>query len=158
LDRPAFLAQLRLDITELVRKADAQGFKACVRLNGTSDLGWEGMARDIMSEFPTVQFYDYTKIVSRMRRYLAGKFPANYSLTFSRSESNHAECAEILALGGNVAAVFATVPAAYDGFRVIDGDQSDLRFADDRGVIVGLKAKGQAKRDTSGFVITGASA
>ena len=36
---------------------------------------------------------------------------------------------------------------------VVDGDKSDLRFLDGENVIVGLIAKGQAKKDQSGFVI-----
>jgi hypothetical protein len=35
---------------------------------------------------------------------------------------------------------------------VFNGDESDLRFLDPQGVIVGLYAKGKAKKDTSGFV------
>ena len=56
--------------------------------------------------FPNVQFYDYTKSVSRMLKYLDGGLPSNYDLTFSRSEDNDAECDIILAEGGNVAMVF----------------------------------------------------
>ena len=36
---------------------------------------------------------------------------------------------------------------------VINGDKTDMRFKDPVGVIVGLKAKGKARKDTSGFVI-----
>ena len=154
-DREGFKAQLRDDIQELVRKAKKLGMEPAVRLNGTSDIGFEIMFRDLMELFPEVQFYDYTKVFSRMRRYLDGKCPSNYSLTFSRAETeeNHARVWEVLALGGNVAAVFAEVPAEYMGFRVIDGDESDARFLDGKGVIVGLKAKGLAKKDLTGFVI-----
>ena len=35
---------------------------------------------------------------------------------------------------------------------MMNGDESDLRFLDDKNVIVGLKAKGAAKKSTSGFV------
>jgi hypothetical protein len=35
----------------------------------------------------------------------------------------------------------------------VDGDKDDLRFLDPQGVIVGLKAKGDAKHDDTGFVI-----
>jgi hypothetical protein len=35
----------------------------------------------------------------------------------------------------------------------IDGDKHDLRFTDKQGVIVGLRAKGPARQDKSGFVI-----
>jgi len=44
------------------------------------------------------------------------------------------------------------MPNTYAGAPVVDGDASDLRFLDPDGVVVGLKAKGDAKKDTSGFV------
>ena len=37
--------------------------------------------------------------------------------------------------------------------KVVNGDESDLRFLDPRNSIVGLKAKGKAKKDTTGFVV-----
>jgi hypothetical protein len=153
-DRPAFLEQLRNDILLLIKKAKAEGKTPCVRLNGTSDLGWEGLAKSIMEEFSDVQFYDYTKVLPRMKRFCEGKFPKNYHLTFSRSECNWEDCKIVLSLGGNVASVFYKVlPDNYEGYKVIDGDLSDLRFLDDKNVIVGLKAKGKAKYDESGFVV-----
>ena len=59
----------------------------------------------------------------------------------------------------NVAVVFRDkIPKSYKGYEVIDGDDSDLRFLDkfkswETGGIVGLKAKGPAKKDKSGFVV-----
>ena len=44
------------------------------------------------------------------------------------------------------------MPADYMGLPVFNGDESDLRFLDPKGVVVGLYAKGKAKKDTSGFV------
>ena len=47
------------------------------------------------------------------------------------------------------------LPDSWLGYEVIDGDISDLRFLDKRdsvGRIVGLRAKADAKKDTSGFV------
>lgn len=153
-DRPEFLRQLREDIANLIKEAKSKNLQPCVRLNGTSDLGWEGLAREIMMEFNQVQFYDYTKVVSRMLRYCDGKFPPNYHLTFSRSESNWNDCKTVLEKGGNVAAVFyKALPNTYEQYNVEDGDLSDLRFNDGKNVIVGLKAKGKAKSDNSGFVI-----
>ena len=103
---------------------------------------------NIMTAFPDVQFYDYTKISNRRR------LPANYDLTFSLADGNCADAIVALASGLNVAAVFRKVlPASHLGRPVVDGDKSDLRFLDERGVIVGLTAKGKAKKDTSGFVI-----
>jgi hypothetical protein len=59
-----------------------------------------------------------------------------------------------LSNGMNVAAVFHKVPETYLGRTVINGDETDLRFLDPKGVIVGLKAKGKAKKDTTGFVVS----
>jgi hypothetical protein len=141
-------------VKALVKKAEKQGLVPCVRLNGTSDIGWEGVANDLMAEFSNVQWYDYTKIQARMMRYLEGKMPSNYHLTFSKSENNWDKCLEVLKHGGNVAAVFNKLPETFMGYAVIDGDKSDLRFLDPFNVIVGLKAKGMARKDKSGFVIT----
>jgi len=157
-DRKAFVATLRAEIAALVRKAARDGMTPVVRLNGTSDIGWE--AFDIMPTFPDVQFYDYTKSPVRMRRYLDGRMPANYHLTFSRSECNETQALDVLARGGNVAVVFdtkrgAALPETWHSYRVVDGDVSDARFADPRGVVVGLRAKGRARRKIGGFVVRG---
>ena len=154
-DRAAFIEQIKIDIAALDRKAKRATLTPCVRLNGTSDLPWENFG--IMGEFPRIPFYDYTKNPHRMMRFLNGELPRNYSLTFSRSETkrNHEHCQTVLERGGNVAAVFSgkKLPQRFDGRRVFNGDQSDLRFLDPRGVVVGLTAKGKARRDDSGFVI-----
>jgi len=153
-DRAEFMRLLRDDIAKLVKQATAKDMKPCVRLNGTSDLAWEGLAKDIILEFNEVLFYDYTKVLVRMMRFCEGKFPANYHLTFSRSESNWNDCKEVLKAGGNIAAVFYKhLPDQYEGYKVVNGDMSDLRFNDGNNVIVGLKAKGKANKDQSGFVI-----
>lgn len=51
----------------------------------------------------------------------------------------------------NLAVVFDQLPEIWNGVRVLNGDLSDLRFLDNAG-IVGLRAKGGAKKDNSGFV------
>lgn len=161
-DRAAFLAQLRKEIAAHVKRAARHGMLPAVRLNGTSDLAVESWG--IMQEFPAVKFYDYTKNPHRMAAFLRGEMPANYSLTFSMAESkaNRMAAFQVLSDGGNVAAVFAvkrgeSLPMFWQGFAVIDGDATDLRFLDARGAdlghVVGLRAKGKAIRDRSGFVI-----
>ena len=152
-DRAGFLAKIRADIRMLAGIAGARDLIPAVRLNGTSDISFVSMG--IMAEFPTIQFYDYTKDKARFRRYLNGELPANYHLTFSRSEENGDVVKYFAAVGGNVAVVFAgkTLPETYLGRRVISGDESDLRFLDGEGVIVGLTAKGKAKKENSGFVV-----
>jgi hypothetical protein len=152
-----FVDNLETNIQALERKATRENLVPCVRLNGTSDLPWETLKgskkKTVIDLFPNIQFYDYTKNPSRMKKYLRGEMPSNYHLTFSRSECNHDTCLEIMSLGGNVAAVFEQKPKTWCGKKVIAGDDHDLRFLDEAGVIVGLKAKGKAKKDLSGFVI-----
>ena len=87
-------------------------------------------------------------------KFVNGELPRNYHLTYSLNEDNRAHAFEILRKGGNISAVFRKeVLKKYNGFRVIDADETDLRFTDPRNVICGLKAKGQAKTDYSGFVL-----
>ena len=144
-DRAAFIAQLEKDIQLGIKQAARLGLTPVFRLNGTSDLAWEKYG--IIEKFPTVQFYDYTKVLGRKVSHLA-----NYHLTFSAADGNDADVARAVALGMNVAAVFDRLPEEYMGREVIDADEHDLRFLDPKGVIAGLKAKGRAKKDTSGFV------
>src|SRR5262245_15036332 len=157
--RPEFNKLLVLAVEAHIRRALKRGLTPVVRLNGTSDLPWEKLAiapdgRTILDLFPRVQFYDYTKNPHRAIANARGEHPANYHLTFSRSEVNEAQALEVLAAGGSVAVVFAkALPAEYAGVPVVNGDADDLRFKDPRRVIVGLTAKGRAKRDTSGFVV-----
>ena len=147
-DRENFLTQLKKDIKALVKKANKLNFKPAVRLNGTSDIEW--IRFGIMEEFPEVQFYDYTKVLSRLK----DKIPANYNITFSKSETNEMDCRWALNLGFNVAVVFKQLPKTYLARPVVNGDETDVRFEDARGVIVGLTAKGKARKDNSGFVVS----
>jgi hypothetical protein len=148
-----FKALLMADIRAFVAYCETQKMRACVRLNGTSDIAWERLG--VFAEFPTVQFYDYSKSPIRALQFAKGAMPSNYQLTFSRSESNEAQAIDVLRNGGNVAVVFAGVlPLTWQGFEVINGDESDLRFLDKKNVVVGLKAKGDAKKDATGFVVS----
>jgi hypothetical protein len=171
-NRGAFLGMLVAEVERHERSAKRHGMLPAVRLNGTSDLPWERFPVErngetfphIFAAFPGITFYDYTKWPVRLRPLVAG-IP-NYSLTFSLAdgEKSETEAAAALDNGVNVAAVFAVkrgaqLPAwhAVGGViaRVIDGDATDLRFrdpAEDRGVIVGLRAKGRGIRDRTGFV------
>jgi len=150
-DRDSFLVALRRDIRALVRKAEREGMVPMVRLNGTSDIRWEREAPEVFAEFPSVQFYDYTKIPTRR------DLPANYHLTFSYSGANERYrefWRAAVDAGLNVAVVFRKdLPDTFLGLPVVNGDESDIRPYDPTGVIVGLKAKGKAKRDVSGFVV-----
>lgn len=156
-DKAFFLAQLIKEIAAAIKSAEKQGLTAVFRLNLTSDLPWEKIKlndKTVFQLFPQVMFYDYTKSPERMTAFLAGEMPKNYHLTFSRSETNGAIAESILKSGGNVAMVFRkSLPSQYLGARVINGDETDLRFLDGEGKIIGLVEKGKAKKDESGFVI-----
>jgi hypothetical protein len=150
-NRELFLDCLRWDIGKLVRRAAKLGLKPCVRLNGTSDLAWMAMAMAV--EFPAVQFYDYTKLPGPWQRQ-----QPNYRLTFSYSGHNLGEAQNALGHGVNVSVVFAVgkgepLPLTWHGHRVIDGDAHDLRFLDEFGVVVGLRAKGRARYQISPFIV-----
>jgi hypothetical protein len=157
-DKALFLAQLIKEISSAVKSAKKKNLVATFRLNLTSDLPWEKIklnGKNLFEMFPDCQFYDYTKTPERMTAFLAAEMPENYHLTFSRSENNGAIAESILKSGGNVAMVFRkSLPSSYLGAEVINGDETDLRFLDGKGKIVGLVEKGKAKKDDSGFVIS----
>ena len=130
--------------------------KFAIRLNGTADIRFEKFKikdnKNIFELFPNVQFYDYTKNHLRFNVTL----PTNYHLTFSRSEDNDIKSFELLKRGYNVAMVFGVkkvseLPSEYRGFKVINGDESDLRFLDEQNVIIGLKYKLMTGKGTKGI-------
>ena len=159
-DRVQFMALLVKDIELAVKQSVRMKLFPVVRLNGTSDIAWEKyeVVRDgitysnIFAAFPDLEFYDYTKILGRKINHIE-----NYSLTFSAADGNDADVAKAMQQGYNIATVFGIkktlpMPETYMGRPVFNGDDSDLRFLDPHGVVVGLYAKGKAKKDTSGFV------
>jgi hypothetical protein len=154
-DRQAFLKEMTAGVRRARATAKHQKLKLCVRLNGATDIAWERLAPAIFADNADLKFVDYTKSPKRAIEHAQGKLPANYHLTFSRSETNEDDCRRVLAAGGNVAVVFAgEFPEHYLGHRVINGDAHDLRHLDGRGVVVALSPKGRkAKTDKSGFVV-----
>jgi len=151
-ERETFMTQLRKEISNHIKNCSNKGFIPCIRLNGTSDISFENTG--IFEEFPNVQFYDYTKIYKRALKFVNGQYPSNYHLTYSLNEDNKELAFDILFKGGNISAVFRKdLPETYKGYKVINADETDLRFTDDNNVICGLVAKGQAKKDYSGFVL-----
>jgi hypothetical protein len=152
-DPIAFVDQLKKDVLFALRSATKKGVKLAVRFNGTSDIAWENIkgsnGNTVFQDFPDVQFYDYTKLPNR-------KVPSNYHLTVSYSGANAKYAAKVLKTEHNIAVVFRkkeSIPAFWNGRRVVDGDRDDLRFLDEKNVIVALYAKGSAKKDTTGFVV-----
>lgn len=149
-DRAKFYAQLSNELQQLEKRK----IKTAVRLNGTSDIDHI----DLLYRYTGINylyskylvFYDYTKNINVYKKYIN----TSYKLTFSMSETNFDQVHEVLNMGGNVAAVFRNyLPNQFMGFDVINGDLTDLRINDPKNVIIGLIAKGDAKRDRSGFVI-----
>jgi hypothetical protein len=153
--RDACKARIVSDIQKLVRLCEQYGLQPAVRLNGTSDIRWESVWPELFDMFPNVQFYDYTKDYNRLS--YSHYLPSNYHLTFSRSECNDDIVLQILEDGrANVAVVFkGALPETWNGYPVYDADNDDLRFLDEYqgGAVAGLKAKGSARTDKSGFVI-----
>jgi len=156
-DRPSYRQVLLAELQAIVRRGKKHDMAVFVRLNGTSDLPIDFfLPEKERAQFKhTIRFYDYTKYAIR-----AEYPPADVHYTFSRSETTCDDtCRRLLSAGRNVAVVFAgPLPETYLGFRVEDGDDSDARPSDARGVVIGLSPKGPlAKRDMSGFVVrTGA--
>lgn len=179
-ERALYLRDVCRSIDNLIIRSSRLGKRLCVRMNGSSDIAFEGIrfvihrnangrvesvtlggvgSGSIFDHYPAIDFVDYTKNPRRFDR----RLPANYWLTFSRSETNETQAIALLNRGVNVAVVFGgEKPIAWNGFRVIDGDVHDLRQLDDRverdsgalGFVVALSPKGRvAKRDTSGFVV-----
>ena len=146
-NRVEFLRNLRAEILYHATIND----KIAIRLNGTSDLNFNSFIKKMTEVVPHVVWYDYTK---NIRQAIKSLTIPNYHITFSRSETNDVDCMKALSLGINVAVVFRKeLPSTWNGFKVIDGDISDTRFLDKSGVVIGLRAKGPAKKDTSGFVV-----
>jgi len=166
-----FNARLISEMDRHIVKSGEREMRCAMRPNGTSDQPWENTVIDadghtLMTRYPDIQFYDYTKSARRALKHARGEMPTNYHLTFSRSETNEDDCRRVLDAGGSIAVVFKICECkrackheitddtyTYMGRPVINGDHDDLRFLDPAGVVVGLKAKGPAKKDTSGFVV-----
>lgn len=159
-DRITFMNLLVKDIELAIKQSKRLGLIPVFRMNGTSDLAFEKYEvnrneqtySNIFTAFPEVTFYDYTKILGRKINEIK-----NYSLTFSAADGNDVDVDKAIAQGYNIATVFGIkktlpMPETYKGIPVFNGDESDLRFLDPKGVIVGLYAKGKAKKDTTGFV------
>lgn len=140
-NRVEFLNQLVSEITKIEKKHNERGEKFCIRLNGTSDIRFEGFKikdnKNIFELFPNVQFYDYTKNYLRFTKVL----PSNYDLTFSKSETNTDKAFELLNSGIKVAMVLSRVVKRYKGYKVVNGDENDLTFLHPKKVIIGLRYK-----------------
>lgn len=142
-NRPAFVAALVREIELEKAKAEKLGSRFIVRLNGTSDISYQSLKKDgktLPEIFPDVQFVEYTKVPAYVRK---NKY-ANVDYTFSFDGANGTAAKSLLSDGlARVAVVFAgkQLPGTFAGFKVVDGDLSDVRCDESKNVIVGLRYK-----------------
>jgi hypothetical protein len=142
--REFFMGWLVTEIEKAKYQAESKGYKFSVRLNGTSDIEptrFQHNGKVLFELFDDVMFYDYTKVA---KRFGLLQFYPNYDLTYSFSGHNMFQCLDLLNKGkGRVAMVFEgkQLPKSFMGYKVIDGDEYDMRYLDEQGVIVGLKFK-----------------
>ena len=147
-DKENFILQLAGELIKINKKASKETNQTLIRLNGTSDLDFVYLLKKYanfdISNYNNLHFYDYTKILGKVKKYIDHK---NYTLTFSRAEDNEAETIQALKIGSNVSAVFSgDLPKTYKGFTVVDGDKTDSEMLAFKGVILGLKAKGRQEK------------
>jgi len=143
-NREFFMAWLLAELKSAKVKTENNGYKYAIRLNGTSDINWTAIkvnGKTVFEMFPNTQFYDYTKIPK-----LFNHNYSNYHLTFSYTGYNWNDAEKFLKQGKNVAVIFDVkkgkpLPNYFKGYKVIDGDISDYRPNDKKGVIVGLRFK-----------------
>ena len=154
-DPGRFIRRVEDELTFLLDEAKFLGLQPAARLNGSSDIPWESHHPELFEAFPSIQFFDYTKNPLRMNRFLAqNDWPKNYHLTFSVTPENHREARQVMEAYGTVTVVFSpNIPNTWWSYPVIDGDKHDARFLDRSGVVVGLRAKGQARVDLTGFTV-----
>lgn len=136
-----FMSWMIFEINAAKARAEKMGFKFSVRLNNTSDISPEDFninGKNILQIFSDVMFYDYSKIKDRIT--LMKKYP-NYDLTYSYTGYNLTECEKMLLNKINVAVVFKNVPENFMGVKVINGDLFDMRYHDEKGIVIGLKYK-----------------
>lgn len=159
-----FKAKVLEELGNAVKLAKKKGKQLAIRMNVFSDIMWEREFPELFKSFPDVRVYDYTKHYLRMMRFCRGELPKSLYLTFSRSENNEAKCLDVLKAGRNVSIPFTLnqvmhpennvpLPESFCGFPVVNGDDNDLRFLDQQGVVVGIKTKGMGFWDKSGFIV-----
>jgi len=141
----AFFVLLEYEIRLAVKRHG----RILMRLNVLSDLRWERFAPWLF-DIEGVDWYDYTKSYARAAESV--EWGPNYVLTASYHErTTPIQVSALLAAGVSVARVFTKIPSS----GVINGDLTDDRYHEPKGVIVALKAKGKMREnaaDYAGFV------
>ena len=157
-DLDGFKARLVFEIGKAYSKTIKQGLKLAIRLNGTSDIPYERVFPELFDMFgpDKLTAYDYTKYPYKERP--IENLPVNYDLTFSRSETNGVDFLESLHYGRRATMVikakkYEALPTKWGPYRIIDGDKNDKMFQYPGSVVIGLRAKGTAMHDTTGFAL-----
>jgi len=147
-----FAEKLRGEVARHACNARRHGLTPALRLNGTSDVAWHRAFPEVVAHAIAegCTLYDYTK------RPTPDAAQHGIDITYSYPGGEGAAARRYLEAGHRVAVVFATRKGAQlpnewcapwgDTFRVVDGDAHDLRFVDPLGVVVGLRAKGKARK------------
>ena len=154
-NRELFMEIMVREIKSAQKYAQKNNLGFSVRINGTSDLNptiFKYDGKNILEVFPSVQFYDYTKLPSRIS--LLSKYP-NYDLTLSYNGYNWEECKTFMDNGGKAAVVFEKgLPTTWRGYKVVDGNNYDMRYLDPNGCIIGLHYHPVASDFASGHYIS----
>jgi hypothetical protein len=158
-DNETFINNLELELRKAKKSANKKGKKLAYRFNGTSDRFTEVKYLLDMENQPFDKAYDYTKDFKRVLDYQGYK---GYNLTFSYDGLNGIEAKFLLKNKiANISVVMTTkreeeLPKTYNlngvDYPVLDGDKHDLRFTENKGYIIGLRAKGKAIKNNGTFV------
>ena len=138
-NRPLFMEIVVREIKKSYNHAKNNNMGFAIRINGTSDINIESFiykGQNLLQIFPNIQFYDYTKCNGYLT--IPNRYD-NYDITLSYNGYNWNKCKEYLDNGGKVAVVFnGELPNTFKGYKVIDGNNHDMRFLDPKGTIMGL--------------------
>lgn len=162
-DPEGFTRALVREVEAHVRRSNRVGLRPVLRLNGTTDIDWHGipgpdgagvsLPQFLHGRHPELIFYNYSKDPRR-----PASTPDFETVAFSLHENNEGAALRLLSTGVRVAVVFDTkrgepLPESWRGFPVVDGDEHDLIFLQPPGSVIGLRAKGRARTDSTGFVV-----
>lgn len=155
-EREFFMNWLIAELKSYQLKAKKDNYLFSARLNTISDIDWQNeyvKGVNIFEMFPEIMWYDYSKNYNKFNNKIS-----NYHLTYSFTGRNWLNCKSLLNKGYNVAVVFnvdneKNLPKTFNEFPVINGDENDARFLDNKGVIIGLKFKHIADKEAEKQVI-----
>lgn len=150
-------AELVRAAARAARMADSLSLRTIARLNVGTDIGFESIPEvdSLFARFG-IDAYAYTKRPAAVRAAMrSGGFVGRTRIVYSWSERvNESLAADYLRSGGtvalviggigrqNAASLFSAVRIGGQAFPTIDGDATDDRTLDPRGIVVALRGKG----------------